>query len=300
MNCLIIGASGQLGGQLLLACRDEGLTTIGAACRHPRPGLLQLDLQDGVAATALVRRVRPDVVFLSGAFTHVDRAEEVPQECYAVNVEGTAAVARAVREQGGELVFVSTEHVFPESDQPHSEDDQVGPINVYSRSKALAEDVVRDTLPNRHLIVRTSWSYGPDEQGKNFVYRAVRTLAEGKPLVVPNDQFGQPTYCPDLARAALRLVQIRQHGTLHVVGPSLINRYEYACMIARMFDLDPTGVVGVPTAELGQAAPRPRKVALATDKIESILWRNPIRPPELALRRMRAVVPALRDALQVA
>jgi dTDP-4-dehydrorhamnose reductase len=300
MKCLIIGASGQLGTQLSIACRSEGITWIGTACQHPRPGLLSLDLRDPPDIAAMLRRVRPDVVFLCGAFTHVDRAEEVPEECFTVNVKGAAAVATAVRELGGDLVFISTEHVFPECDRAHCEDDAIGPINVYSKSKALAEARIREILPDRHLILRSSWCFGPDEQEKNFVYRAVRTLSEGKPLVVPNDQWGQPTYCPDLARAALELWQMGQHGSFHVVGPMLVNRYDYARLIAKMFDLDESGIVGVSTAELGQTAPRPRKVALSTEKVESVLWRNPIRSPEMALRRMRVVVPALSTLLQVA
>lgn len=300
MKSLIIGASGQLGSQVSIACRSEGISWIGTACNHPRAGLQILDLRDANAILTMVRQVRPDVVFLCGAFTNVDRAEDVPEECYSVNVDGTAAVATAVREHAGELVLISTEHVFPERERPHSEDEPVGPINVYSKSKVLAEKRVREILPGRHLILRTSWGYGPDEQGKNFVYRAVRTLSEGKPLIVPNDQWGQPTYCPDLARTALELWQIGQRGTLHVVGPLFINRYDYARLIARVFDLDASNIVGVPTDQLGQRAPRPRKVALSTERVESLLWRHPIRSPELALRRMRAVLPAFAALPQVA
>jgi dTDP-4-dehydrorhamnose reductase len=300
MLCLIIGASGQLGSQIALACKTEGISWLGTACRHQRQGLQKLDLSDIEATGSLIRRVRPDVVFLCGAFTHVDRAEESPHECYDINVAGTRAAAEAVHQNAGELVLISTEHVFPERELPHSEDEPTGPINVYSRSKVLGEQAVREILPNRHLILRTSWGFGPDEQEKNFVYRTVQTLTAGKPLMVPNDQWGQPTYCPDLARAALELWQIGQRGTFHVVGPTLINRFDYAHMIARTLGLDPAGIIGLPTAQLGQKAPRPRRVALATDKVESVLWRQPIRSPESALRRMREIVPAFAPQLQVA
>src|SRR5205823_9227154 len=129
------------------------------------------------------------------------------------------------------LVFFSTEHIFPETAHPCREDDPFAPVSVYAKSKAEAERRIREILPDRHLILRTSWVYGPEEQGKNFVYRTVRTLRAGQPLVVPQDQYGQPTYSPDLARAALDLCRAGHRGTFHVVGPAHLSRLEFARLI---------------------------------------------------------------------
>jgi dTDP-4-dehydrorhamnose reductase len=291
MRCLIFGASGQVGGQLADRCRAEKLPWIGTAFRHPRFGLHWLDLRDRTAVTDVITRFRPDAVFLPAAMTHVDRAEKYPSECYEINIEGTEIVARAVRDVGGALVFFSTEHVFPETPQPAREDDPVLPVSEYARSKAEGECRIREILPDRHLILRTSWVYGPEEQGKNFVYRAVRTLRAGQTLVVPNDQFGQPTYGPDLARTAIELCRMGHRGTFHVVGPLHVSRLEFAHLVATIFELDADRIVGRPTADLGQAAPRPLRVCLADDKVRTTLERSPIRHPADALRKMRELLP---------
>lgn len=297
MRCLIIGASGQVGGQLASRCRAENLPWLGTAFRNVRFGLHWLDLRDGAAVGDLVRSFRPDVVFLPAAMTHVDGAEKWPDECRAINETGAEAVARAVRETEALLVLFSTEHVFPQTAQPCREEDLLAPMSVYAISKAEAERCIRDILPDRHLILRTSWVYGPEEQGKNFVYRAMRTLRAGHPLIVPADQYGQPTYSPDLARAALDLVRGGHRGTFHVVGPALLSRLEFAGLIATILELDASRIFGRPTAALAQAAPRPLRVCLDDAKIRAVLGRLPIRHPKDALPIMRAALGTEQQAI---
>lgn len=287
MRCLILGASGQVGGQLVSACAALRWPWHGTAFRHARPELEPLDLRDAAAVGRLVAECRPAVVFLPAAFCHVDGAETGPGACYAVNVGGTGNVAAAARDAGAVLVLFSTDHVFGDSPRPRREDEPVAPVNVYARSKVEAEHVVRELLPNRHLILRTSGVFGPDAQGKNFVLRAVWTLADGERLRVPGDQFGQPTFGPDLAAAAAELVQRKARGTFHVPGPELLSRPAFARLIAEVFGLDAGRIEAVPTAELNQPAPRALRVELDRGKLLAALGRDPIRAPRDGLVALR-------------
>jgi dTDP-4-dehydrorhamnose reductase len=287
MTALIIGASGQVGGLLLVRWRARQGMAVGTAFRNGRPGQRCLDVRDARAVAGLVSEVRPEVVFLPGALTHVDYAEGHAEECRAVNVTGTAHMARAVRGTGAVLVFFSTEHVFPDGPDAYPEKAPCAPRSVYAQSKAEAEGVLRELLPDRHLILRTSWVYGPEAQGKNFVYRAVATLRRGENLVVPADQYGQPTYSPDLADAAIELLAAGRRGTFHVVGPEHLTRQAFAERIATVFGLDAGLIRGVSTASLSQAAPRPLYIRLCRDKLQEALGRDPIRGPDAALAALR-------------
>src|SRR5262245_55243564 len=114
MRCLIIGASGQVGGQLVSAAADRGLTFLGTADRRPHPDYVPLALRDGDAVSDLIDDLEPDVTFLPAAMTYVDYAEGNVEECMAVNVDGVRTVAEAVGRTNGRLVFFSTDHVFGE------------------------------------------------------------------------------------------------------------------------------------------------------------------------------------------
>lgn len=274
MRSLVLGASGQVGWSLW-----SHVGGVGTYHRHPLPGLVPLDLRDVVGLRALVREVRPEVCYVPGAWTHVDAAEEQPEECRAVNVTGVAVVAQELARFGGVLVLFSTDHVFGTRTTLWHEDEAVAPVSVYAQCKAEAEAVVRAVLPERHLIVRTSWVFGPDPQGKNFAYRVRDTLRRGAPLVVPSDQWGQPTFGPDLVAATCELVQRGAPGTYHVVGPRWLDRLTWARILAATLGLNAAQIEGRSTALLGGLAPRPLRVGLARAKLVATLGREPIREP---------------------
>ena len=50
-----------------------------------------------------------------------------------------------------------------------------------------------------------------------------------------------------------------------------MNRFEFAQLIAKVFELDPSLISPISTVELNQPAPRPLKSGLKTEKIESAL-----------------------------
>jgi dTDP-4-dehydrorhamnose reductase len=289
MRCLILGASGQVGAQLMAACDDRGLIPFGTSYLRTASPHRALDLRDDEALDRVFDDFEPDVTFLPAAATHMDRAETHPDDCLAINVGGPRAVAERVARTGGRLVFFSTDHVFAECPRAMKENDAIRPQSVYAKSKAAAEQAIRLILPQRHLILRTSWVYGPDDAEKNFACATVQRLRRGEMITVANDQFGQPTYGPDLADVALELTMKETHGTVHVVGPDRHSKFTFARLIAHVFGLDCDLVRGVPSAELRQAAPRPKNVWLAGTKLRSLLGPHAVRRPGNGLRELRDV-----------
>jgi dTDP-4-dehydrorhamnose reductase len=283
MKSLVIGASGQVGALLYRGARRDG-TCVGTYCNHASPDLEPLDLRDGDAVADLIRSQRPDVCYLPAALTHVDRAENQREECQAINVAGVEHVVGALSKTAATLVFFSTEHVFGERQRPWRENEPTGPVSVYAASKVAAEQLIRARLPKRHLIVRTSWVYGPDPQEKNFLYRVRRTLGAGGPLLVPPGQWGQPTYGPDLARTARRLVRLNARGTVHVVGPVAMTRLNWALMLAQAMGF-PTEAVSLDWSPLGgNKAPRPNHIQLSRTRLLRFLSADPIRSPHQGVR----------------
>jgi dTDP-4-dehydrorhamnose reductase len=273
-------------GALLHESAPDGEGCIGTYYHHPMPALVPLDLGDGPAVRKMILDLRPVVCYLPAALTFVDYAETHADQCRQANVAGVSEVARAIAEVDGLLVFFSTDHVFSDSVRPWKEDDPPSPQNIYARSKAEAEQIVRDVLPDRHLILRTSWVFGPDPQEKNFAFRVRGTLEKGERLVVPTDQHGQPTFGPDLGRTARQLVSLGARGTYHVVGPQYLSRLQWARLIATTLHLPVDLIEGVPSSSLELAAPRPLHSRLARSKLISFLGHDPIRPPQHGIAEM--------------
>ncbi|WP_233578107.1 SDR family oxidoreductase [Tautonia sociabilis] len=286
-RAIVIGGSGQIGGWLLRHLWDRGHEAVGTYATVPYPGLHPLQASDREAAARWLRDQRPDVVFYPAGFTFVDGCERDPEKARASNLEEPLNLARVAGDLGARFVYFSTDYVFSGRDGPDDENAPPDPPNVYGRAKLEAERAIADLLGDRALIARTSWVYGPERQGKNFAYQVVRRLIGGEPVMVPSDQVSSPSYGPDVALAAVRLVEDGHSGLFHVAGPEVISRLEFARGIAVGFGLDPSPIGSKPTAELSQGAPRPLRGGLATSKLAQAL-------PGL----MRPLSSSLQDFLQ--
>src|ERR1700681_660995 len=106
MRLLVIGASGMLGSDVLRAGERAGYEL--TALSHE-----ELDIADAAAVTSALRRAHPDAVVNCAAWTDVDGAETHREQARAVNADGARNVAVAAGGAGGEVVAVSTHHLFP-------------------------------------------------------------------------------------------------------------------------------------------------------------------------------------------
>jgi dTDP-4-dehydrorhamnose reductase len=248
MRLLLTGAAGMLATAVRQTApagvRLEALT------RH------EFDIGDAAAVTTTIARLKPEWVINCAAYTAVDRAETEPDSAYHVNTAGPLHLATAVRRAGGRLLHLSTDYVFDGArDTPYREDDATRPLSVYGRSKLAGEHAVRDILPERHLIVRSQWLFGPG--GRNFVTTILDLAAQRQPLRVVNDQFGRPSHAPDLARAIWRLVERDARGTVHVANEGSASWFDLATAAVAAAGIG-TIVEPCRTEDVPRPAPRPK------------------------------------------
>ena len=103
---LVTGANGQLGTELrhLLDERNEEYVAVDVA---------EMDITDAEKVDEVFAEVKPTLVYHCAAYTAVDAAEDEGKELdYAINVTGTANVAKAAEKHGATLVYISTDYVF--------------------------------------------------------------------------------------------------------------------------------------------------------------------------------------------
>lgn len=248
---LVTGAGGQLGLDLLDAFSDHEV--VGRT--HS-----ELDVADEAAVVDTVTSLAPQLVVNAAALTDVDGCEGDPVRAHRVNALGPWWLARACMLVDATLVTVSTEHVFsgparqgPDGPRGWSEFDPVTPANVYGRTKAAGEQLVRETL-DRHHIVRTSWLVGA--RGSNFVTAILRAGRERDHLDVVDDEVGAPTSTRDLAAAIRELAVTGRYGTWNRTNAGHVNRAAQARAILELAGID-TPVRDVAAASLTRPAARP-------------------------------------------
>src|SRR6266542_2826538 len=288
MRALVIGASGQVGAALLAELGARGHEALGTYAHHPAAGLTALDITDRGAVERAIGGARADWVLCPAGLTHVDYCEEHPTEAFAINRDAALHAAREGGRAGAGFVFYSTEYVFDGERGPYAEEDPARPLSVYGRSKWEGERAVLAEI-ERALVVRTTVVYGPDPQGKNFVYQLIRNCRSGQAMRIPADQVSSPTYNADLARGTIELCERDLSGVYHLAGDGVMDRFAFARLACEVFAVDPSRLTPVVTSALGQKAARPLKGGLRIAKARGLLS-TPLRSPEAGLRAMRAAL----------
>lgn len=260
MRVLVTGAGGQLGLDVVDHCREVGDDVV--ALTHA-----DLDVTVEPDVVAAVRDHVPDVVVHTAAWTDVDGCEQDPERAHRVNALGAWWVARACHDARAAMVLLSTDYVFEGAarrdgtgqPRPWTEFDPVAPLNAYGRSKAAAETLVRQALPEHH-VVRTAWVCGA--RGHNFVNTMLRVGRERGRVEVVDDQVGSPTFTRDLA-AGLREVAVSgRYGTVNRTNRGSCSWFELAEAVFDGAGVD-VRLERIGSDALDRPAPRPHHSVLS-------------------------------------
>jgi dTDP-4-dehydrorhamnose reductase len=276
VRILLTGRDGQVGFELA-----RRLAPLGDLMAFDRAGL---DLADPDALVAACRLVRPALIVNAAAYTAVDRAQTERETAHAVNGRAPGILAEEARRLGAVLVHYSTDYVFDGRKRaPYVETDRTAPLNEYGRSK-LAGEAAITASGCKHLVLRTSWVYGP--RGRNFLLTMLALAAARDEVRVVADQRGAPTSSVFLAEATARAIaaipeQGVPSGVYHLSASgettwSGFARAIFARAAARPGFRAPR-VVPIPSSEYPTPAPRPAYSVLSHRKFAAAFGFAPTR-----------------------
>ncbi len=261
---LITGASGQLGASLQL--NNYNIIRTDIILQDDQEHFKVLDITNEEQVNALLEKEKPDVIIHLAAMTNVDGCELNPNQAQLINVLGTENLLNHFM---GKFIFVSSDYVFDGEDGPYTEDDDVNPINVYGKTKLEGEASVRK-LSNDWVILRTNvvWNIGGNFKA-SFADWVVDELQSNRHIRIVADQWNNPAWTVDLGNVIETLIQHDANGLYHHGSSRIINRYDFACMIANVYELNSSLIEPITTKELNQSAQRPLQCGLITKKLEN-------------------------------
>jgi dTDP-4-dehydrorhamnose reductase len=238
---LVTGAKGMLGTDVVEALAKDHKVTA--------QDIDDFDIRDLSATAQAIRKASPEAIVHLAAFTDVEACEERREFARQSNGDGTLHVALGAKAVGAYVVYISTDYVFDGAKRvPYLESDEPSPINAYGASKLVGERYLAETTPD-HLIVRTSWLFGPN--GRNFIDTIMSKAGSGEVLKVINDQRGCPTYTGHLAAGIKAALERGLKGILHMTNSGDTTWYDlakYALGLAGMkSDIEPVPGSAYPT-----------------------------------------------------
>lgn len=228
MKILVTGYRGQLGYDVVHEAKKRGIQAVGV-------DIDEMDITNVKQVNDVIRSGNYDAVIHCAAWTAVDKAEDMIDDCHKVNVEGTQNIADVCGDLNIPIMYFSTDYVFSgQGEEPWNEYDERQPLNVYGQTKYEGELAV-EKLP-KHFIIRIAWVFGLN--GNNFIKTMLKLGKEHGTVEVVNDQIGSPTYTFDLAKLVVDMIQTDKYGTYHATNEGICSWYDFACEIFKQAELD--------------------------------------------------------------
>ena len=258
MKVLVTGYSGQLGYDVVKELKNRGIECIGATRR-------EFSLTDEKTMRDFIYDYKPDAIIHCAAYTAVDKAEDEPEICRAVNTDAVKNLAQICKDIDAKMIYISTDYVFPGNGTEFYEvNDEKAPQNVYGQSKLDGELAVQSLL-DKYFIVRISWVFGIN--GKNFIKTMLSLSKTHDKLTVVNDQIGSPTYTADLAKLLCDMVISDKYGVYHATNEGICSWYDFAAEIFKQAGID-IEVQPVPSTSSPTKAKRPHNSRLSKKSLD--------------------------------
>tara|TARA_Y100000816_G_C26047284_1_gene548864 strand:+ start:306 stop:1199 length:894 start_codon:yes stop_codon:yes gene_type:complete len=271
MKILVLGSQGQLGRCLY----DQ---FVGAKHEVIFTSRKQVDVTEFVVTRNYILDQEPDVIINATAYTAVDKAENDKQVAEIVNNLAVKNIAEICKKIDCWLVHISTDYVFDgTSDLFYVEDDKTNPQSVYGETKLRGELAIQSTAC-KYIIIRTAWVFS--EYGNNFLTKMLSLASKQEELSVVGDQIGQPTYCQEIAKAIICIIDNLkdtkiQSDLYHLSGNLSCSWAEFAKNIfdvafyLNIIDSKPN-VVSIATEQFSTVAKRPAQSQMNSSKIKNV------------------------------
>lgn len=271
---LIIGGSGFVSTNLIKYLPDnwEIFATYNSnVIKNKKIKSFEIDfLETPEKIIPIIQNIKPDYVVDTMSFPSVDFCEENHSIAYKLHIDATKIISKISSKTNSKLLFLSTDAVFEgQLNKNYLETDTPKPVNYYGFTKLKAEEIVLSASKN-NVVLRTAVIYGIGTQSR-FTNWILSYLREQRPVDPFIDQFNTPTLVDDLSQAIIKILKNNVSGLFHATGPTCINRYDFAIMLAKEFNLDSTLVKPVTSYQKKQSAPRPISTCLDSSKLEEII-----------------------------
>ena len=280
MKVLVTGGTGLLGKALTETCPPgNSLIVVHLHPQSHQPAWstdLVGDVRDRDVMHRLLGSQEFDVVIHAAGISNVDYVERHYGEAVESNITGTANVVECCNQLKKHLIYISSNSVFDGTRAPYQEGDPTCPIHAYGRIKKQCEELVSKAAHSFSIvrpILMYGWNYPSGRQ--NLVTWLLEHLGRGDSVPIVTDVYENPLFYLQAGEALWKLASQWDLKLVHLAGGEIVSRYEFAQMVASVFDLDGGLIRPVESKFFPDLVPRPRNTAFVTERMEKQLGITP-------------------------
>lgn len=228
-----------------------------------------LDITDKENVFKVFSEFKPHYVIHAAAIAVTDFCNKNPEIAHKINVDGAVNVAKACKEIGAKLVFISSEQVFNGNIErgPYDEKHTPVPDTVYGQNKLEAEGLLKDII-DELWIVRFTWLFGMTERkmnmASNVLWETITALLKGEKIYASPNEFRGMTYAVEMVENVEKLFRL-PYDIYHLGSVNELSRYEVIKHILTEMGLE-NRISEVLVKDEEKYKESPRDVRLNTEK----------------------------------
>lgn len=264
---LVTGVSGFLGWNICrVASREWEIfgTIFSHHVKIRDVNTIQVNLINFEEIKRLFQTIRPDAVIHTAAASDPNFCQMNRPESHKINVEASVNIAGLCADNEIPYAFTSTDLVFDGLKAPYRETDPVCPVNVYGEQKVLAEERIVQVYPMA-AICRMPLLFGLSDPVEKSIRPMVKAMRKGEELRLFVDEFRTPVSA-ETAASGLFLALEKVTGIVHLGGIERVSRFDFAKLVAEIFEVDNAKLIPCHLTDIKMAAPRPSDVSLDSNK----------------------------------
>lgn len=234
MKLLLVGANSSVGTELIKLLDERNISWVAPEPDRINPG-------DPLSTARVITQAGADqvinlIAYKAGSQLAVEQAEGEPEACELLNHRFPEVVAQVCDHLHIPLIHLSTVFVFAgDKKLPYNEQDTPRPIGVYGTTALAGEEAVQ-SITKQHVIIRSGWLFGPDQD--EVLASWLKELVSSDGQVTVSRRKVTPTPVEDLARVILAVAlqvgcQADVWGTYHYAALEALRESELVQQLAR-------------------------------------------------------------------
>ena len=179
-----------------------------------------------------ILKIKQNSIIHTAAITDLDWCEKNKNETMKINTEATINIRKIAEKINSKLIFISTDSVFDGKKGRYKEGDEKSPINIYSKSKLLAENEVQKY--DKSLIIRGTFFGLKNDKKESFFSYLLNKLMQKKKIRIPKNKISNGLFVKDFSGIIAKMWKKNLSGIYHLGSADFKDNVEFAKEIAEI------------------------------------------------------------------
>ena len=264
---LILGATGMAGTAIYKELWMRRKRVIGLSRNGPD---IKLDLlYDQHNLKQIISTLNPKVIINCAAIVSLAYCEENPKEAKIINSRLVETLLHICQELEIRLIHLSSDHFYTgDKNQLHSELDQTVALNVYAKTKLMAEKYA--LRADDSLIIRTNITgFRPGNTQNTFIEWLINSIQRRSEITLFDDFYTSTIDVTSFSKILLNPLLDESKGIINIGSRDCVSKKIFACSIGDHLGVDLNWVLSGSVAK--QTPRRAESLGLNCSKIEAVL-----------------------------